>query len=137
MCGLITAMTTAITSALATTIGSTAITVGGALAATAVAATAVAGGVTAYKSARASAKAQKAQEEALSKLVDNTGTTGVSDTVSTLEDNTTTKRTLSSLRISLLPQADTDTASEYLDTIDSNSITDSTSNMTGLNIAAA
>ena len=119
-------------------VGSTAVTVGGALAATAVVACAAVAGTTIYKSARASAKAQKAQAEALKALEENTGTTGVSKTTSSLAENTSKKRTLSSLRISLLPQAadDEDDTSSLYD-VDSNTTVSSTANMAGLNIATA
>ena len=43
-----------------------------------------------YKSCNS--KAQKAQAEALKALEENTGTTGVSKTTSSLSDNTSTKR---------------------------------------------
>ena len=123
------------------TVGSTAITVGSALSATAAAASAAISLGTMYSSSRASAKAQKEQEKALQALIDaesETGTVGTSKTTTSLKDNSRASRTLSSLRISMLPQASTDaeaTANVY--GVDSNLAVSSTQNMTGLNIAAA
>ena len=115
------------------------ITVGGALAAVGT----VAAGATAlgamYKSSRASAAAQQAQMKAIQQLSDSeTGQLEVNETASGIQENSRIKRTLSSLRISMLPQAqDNQQITQNVYGVDTNQVATSTQNMTGLNIVAA
>lgn len=85
-------------------------------------------------------KAQQAQIDAINKLKqqqDETGTLGVSKTATTVQDNSRQSRTLSSLRISMLPQAkNNEQITQNVYGVDSNTVATSTQNMTGLNIAA-
>lgn len=105
----------------------------------------IAGGVAAVgmagygiiKSARASSAAQKAQEEAIKKLQENQGQPEVGRVTSSLQENSRINRTLSSLRISMLPQKqDKEEIIKNVYGVDSNLVATSTQNMTGLNIAA-
>lgn len=125
--------------AAGTVIGGTTITVGGALSAVGMAASAAVSLGSMYSNARASAKAQKAQEQVLQELVEaETGTVGTSKTTTSLQDNSRAARTLSSLRISMLPQANTNAeVTQNVYGVDSNNVVTSTQNMTGLNIATA
>lgn len=115
------------------------LTVGGALAGVGLAASAITGLSSMYSSARASAKAQAAQAEAIQKLTEeSTGTLDVSKTTSSLQDNSRASRTLSSLRVSLLPQAtNKEQITNNVYGVDTNNVVSQTQNMTGLNIATA
>ena len=123
--------------AAGTVIGGTSVTVGGALAGVGLAAGAAVGLTSMYKQARASSAAQKAQEEAIKKLQENQGQPEVGRVTSSLQENSRINRTLSSLRISMLPQKqDKEEIIKNVYGVDSNLVATSTQNMTGLNIAA-
>ena len=119
--------------------GASVLTVGGVLAGVGLAATAAIGLGTMYKSARASAKAQKAQQAALQQLSENSGKMEVNETARTIQDNSRFKRTLSSLRIPLgiTPKQKTEEVTQNVYGVDTNTVATATQNMTGLNIAAA
>lgn len=129
---------TATAGVLATTIGATSITIGGALAGLG---TAAIGLGSMYQQSRQSAKVQQAQADAIKKLQEQseqTGTLSVNKTANTLQDRSKTNRTLSSLRISMLPQTQDDNKiTQNVYGVDSNIVATSTQNMTGLNIATA
>lgn len=140
----ITAAATAIGSAVAaagTVIGGTAVTVGGVLAGVGLATSAAIGLTSMYRQARQSAKAQQAQADAIRQLQqqsEETGMTGVSKTATTVQENTRLNRTLSSLRISMIPQKkNNEEVTQNVYGVDSNTVASSTQNMTGLNIATA
>lgn len=121
--------------------GGTAITVGGVLAGVGLTASAAIGLTSMYRQARQSAKAQQAQIDAINKLKqksEETGTVGVSKTATTVQENSRINRTLSSLRIAMLPQKkNNEEVTQNVYGVDSNLVASSTQNMTGLNIAAA
>lgn len=119
-------------------VGGTAVTVGGVLAGVGLAASTAIGLTSMYQNARQSAKAQQAQAEAIRNLQqqsEETGTVGVSKTATTMQENTRASRTLSSLRISMLPQKkNNEEITQNVYGVDSNAVATSTQNMTGLNI---
>lgn len=127
--------------AAGTVIGGTAVTVGGVLAGVGLAASAAISLTSTYQQARQSAKAQQAQIDAINKLKqqsEETGTVGVSKTATTVQENSRVNRTLSSLRISMLPQKrNNEEVTQNVYGVDSNTVATSTQNMTGLNIATA
>ena len=127
--------------AAGTVVGGTAVTVGGVLAGVGLATTAAIGLTSMYQQARQSAKAQQAQIDAINKLKqqsEETGMVGVSKTATTVQDNSRISRTLSSLRISMLPQKkNNEEVTQNVYGVDSNTVATSTQNMTGLNIATA
>lgn len=133
-----TAATATVATALGTTILGTSLTVGGALSGIAMASSAAISLGSMYKNARASAAAQKQQAEAIKKLQENQGSVGVSKVTNGLQDNAKNKRTLSSLRVGLLPQKqDKNQITQNVYGVDSNQVATATQNMTGLNIAIA
>lgn len=127
--------------AAGTVIGGTAVTVGGVLAGVGLATSAAIGLTSMYQQARQSAKAQQAQADAIRKLQqqsEETGMVGVSKTATTVQDNSRVSRTLSSLRISMIPQRkNNEEITQNVYGVDSNTVATSTQNMTGLNIATA
>lgn len=129
---------TAATATVATAIVGGSLTVGGVLSGIAMASSAALSLGSMYKNARASAAAQKQQAEAIKKLQENQGSVGVSKVTNGLQDNTKNKRTLSSLRVGLLPQKqDKNQITQNVYGVDSNQVATVTQNMTGLNIAIA
>lgn len=134
----ITSAATAATATVATAIVGGGLTVGGVLSGIAMASSAAISLGSMYKNARASAAAQKQQTEAIKKLQENQGSVGVSKVTNGLQDNAKNKRTLSSLRVGLLPQKqDKDQIIQNVYGVDSNQVATATQNMTGLNIAIA
>lgn len=124
--------------AAGTVIGGTSVTVGGLLSGLAMTTSMAISLGSMYRNARASAAAQKQQIEAIKKLQENQGSVGVSKVTNGLQDNTQNKRTLSSLRVGLLPQKqDKNQITQNVYGVDSNQVTTATQNMTGLNIAMA
>lgn len=124
--------------AAGTVAGGLSVTVGGALAAVGLGtgAAITLGGM--YKSARASAAMQKQQAEAIKKLQENQGEPDVARVNNGLQDNSRKARTLSSLRIGLLPQEQNkEEITRNVYGVDTNQVATSTQNMVGLNIAAA
>ena len=122
-----------VSTGVATAIGVAA--VGASVAAVGGAAMGIAGSI---KSARASAAAQKQQAKALQALQENQGTLENSKVTNGLQDNSRMKRTLSSLRVGLLPQVqEQQEITKNVYGVDTNSVTSSTQNMMGLNIAVA
>ena len=124
-----------ITALLATplfTVGTATVTVGGAIGAASTIAGLVTTGISAYQSARASKKAEAAQKAAIEKLSESNSTLEVNKTAGAVSENTTKKRTLSSLRV----KQDTDAITSNVYGVDSNNTVSSSSNMVGLNIAA-
>lgn len=122
------------------TIGGTSLTLGGTLAAVGTVAGAATTIGTMYKSSRASAAAQQAQMKAIQQLSqeNETGQLEVNKTATGLSDNSRINRTLSSLRISMLPQnQDNQQITQNVYGVDTNQVTTATQNMTGLNIVAA
>ncbi len=122
------------------TVGGLSVTVGGALAAMGAVTSAAITMGSMYHSARASAKAQQAQMDALTKLYEQQGELEVNKTANGVKDNSRMGRTLSSLRISMLPQANSNNKEQMTQTVygvDTNNVATSTQNMTGLNIATA
>lgn len=93
----------------------------------------------AYSSARQSAKQQQAQIEAIKKMqAEQSGILEVNKTQQTLQDNSRKARTLSSLRIGMLPQAqDKEEVTRNAYGVDTNQVATATQNMMGLNIAVA
>lgn len=83
-------------------------------------------------------QSQQAQKEALSKLQNaETGNLEVNKT-GILKSNSRINRTLSSLRISMIPQKkNNEEVTQNVYGVDSNTVATSTQNMTGLNIATA
>nr|DAN37752.1 MAG TPA: hypothetical protein [Caudoviricetes sp.] len=136
---LITAPTAAATAGTISAIGVTGgLTVGGALAATALVGGITAGGIAMYRSSRQSAKAQADAIKQLQQQSEETGMVGVSKTATTVQDNSRVSRTLSSLRISMIPQRkNNEEITQNVYGVDSNTVATSTQNMTGLNIATA
>ena len=94
-----------------------------------------------YQQARQSAAAQQAQADAIKKLQQQSeeiGTVGVSKTATTIQENSRINRTLSSLRINMLPQKkNSEEVTQNVYGVDSNNVATSTQNMTGLNIVTA
>ena len=95
----------------------------------------------AYSSARESAAMQQKQAEAIKKLQQEQAEGGileVNKTQQTLQDNSRKARTLSSLRIGMLPQAqDKEEVTRNAYGVDTNQVATATQNMMGLNIAVA
>ena len=127
--------------AAGTAIGGTAVTIGGVLAGVGLTTTAAIGLTSMYQQARQSAAAQQAQADAIKKLQQQSeeiGTVGVSKTATTIQENSRINRTLSSLRINMLPQKkNSEEVTQNVYGVDSNNVATSTQNMTGLNIVTA
>lgn len=112
--------------------GGLSVTVGGALAGLGAIGGLAAAGISMYKSARASKKAEAAQKAAIEKLSESNSTLEVNKTAGAVSENTTKKRTLSSLRV----KQDSVAITSNVYGVDSNNTVSSSSNMVGLNIAA-
>lgn len=125
--------------AAGTVVGGTTITVGGVLAGVGMASMAALSLGTMYSSARASAKAQMAQANAIQQLTEETGKLEVNNTAKTIQENSRFKRTLSSLRVPLgiTPRQNTDEVTQNVYGVDTNTVATATQNMMGLNIATA
>ena len=123
--------------AAGTVVGGTSITVGGVLAGVGMASMAALSLGTTYQSARASAKAQVAQANAMQQVIAESGQLEVNNTATTLQENNKFKRTIGSLRVPLgvIPKANTEEITQNVYGVDKNAITAATQNMTGLNIA--
>ena len=120
--------------------GTSLLTVGGALAGVALASTAAISIGSMYHSARASAKAQMAQQKALQELTEeNTGKLEVNNTAKVLQENSRLRRTIGSLRIpmGITPKQKTEEITQNVFGVDTNTVATATQNMTGLNIAVA
>ena len=87
------------------------------------------------------AEAEQQQTEAIKKLQQEQAEGGileVNKTQQTLQDNSRKARTLSSLRIGMLPQAqDKEEVTRNAYGVDTNQVATATQNMMGLNIAVA
>lgn len=148
MC-IITALTVGLGMGITSALGMTAASTTTAMVAGAIGTTMVAGAVAgvagaavgivgSVQSARASAEMQRRQAEQLKQMQDNSGEPDVARVNNGLQDNSRKARTLSSLRIGLLPQAQpTEEITRNVYGVDTNQVTTSTQNMVGLNIAAA
>ena len=144
MC-IITGLTVGLGMGITSALGMTAATTTTAMVAGAIGTTMIAGGIAGIgaaavgvangiKSSRISAEAMKQQTELLNQSNDQLE---ANKTTSTLQDNDSISRPLSSLRIPLAPkQNTTDTITKNVYGVDSNQLVSSTQNMTGLNIAA-
>ena len=97
----------------------------------------IVGGFAGGRFSSSSVKAQNASANAL-KTLQETGMPDVNKTA-TLQDNSRFKRTLSSLRVPLgiTPKQNTETITQNVYGVDTNSVATATQNMTGLNIATA
>lgn len=114
------------------------LTVGGALAGLGIAALIGTGAYGMYQSSRASARAQKAQEDAIKNLQEGDVTQNVNKTATGIAEGARANRPLGSLRISMLPQKQNkDDISKTVYGVDTNTVASATQNMTGLNIATA
>ena len=117
-------------------VGLGAVTIAGGVAAVGMAAY---GTIQGISSARASAKAMKAQARAMQDLTTETGTLEVNKTARTIQENNRLKRTLGSLRIPLgiTPKQNTEDITQNVYGVDTNTVATATQNMMGLNIATA
>ena len=97
----------------------------------------IVGGFAGGRFSSSSVKAQNASANAL-KTLQETGMPDVNKTA-TLQDNPRFKRTLSSLRVPLgiTPKQNTETITQNVYGVDTNSVATATQNMMGLNIATA
>lgn len=145
MC-LITGLTVGLGMGITSALGMTAASTTTAMVAGAIGTTMVAGavagvaaiGANMYQSARQSEAMQRQQAEQIKKLQENQGELDVARVSNGLQDNSRKARTLSSLRIGLLPQEQNkEEITRNVYGVDTNQVATSTQNMVGLNIAAA
>lgn len=120
-------------------IGGTSVTVGGVLAGVGLVASAASGIAGMYSQARQSERAQRAQTEAIRHLQETeTAKLEVNETATSVRENSRINRTLSSLRVSMLPQKENkEDITQTVYGVDTNTVVTATRNMTGLNIATA